>query len=88
MSEQIKVYPPKVVHDMESIYNAKKFLSIAKKVEADENPVFKLEQPWGEQFIVVDKQVKQIWEGWLVGKAIELKSEGFGEVVGDVLKAK
>ena len=87
MSEQIKVYPPEVVHGIESIYNAKKFLSIAKKVEGDEKPIFKLEQPWGEKFIVVDKQVKQIWEGWIIGKSIELKQDGFGDAATDVLRA-
>ena len=53
--EKIRVYPDKVVHSAESIYNAKVFLDIAKQAENDPNPVFKLEQPWGTLFLEVDK---------------------------------
>ena len=50
--------------------------------EASPTPILETTEP-----VVVDNEVKQIWRGWIVGKSTELKQDGFGDAVTDVLRA-
>ena len=84
--ERIKIYPEKVMHTAESVRNARNFLGIVDKIKKDDSVILNLEQPWGILSLEVDKQVKQVWRGWIYGRVRELKKDGFSELITDILK--